>query len=516
MMKKNGAKALKTALGVALLSTVLVFSGCGGGVAERTDHLIVGIPAMHTNLDPTLQNDIPSTRVIFHVFDTLVWVDYNMEPQPNLAESWEWVDPANPTALRVFLRQGVLFHNGDPLTARDVQFSLDRASQSPHIATVASAISSTEIVNDHEVIIHLDYPFVPFINFLGHGGLSILNERAVTELGVAAHSHAPVGTGPYRLTNIVAGDRVELVRWENYWGTPAPIENLTFRLLADASTRLIALETGEIDIMIDVPPPDMSRVRGHSDLTLHHEENVATHYVAFNVQRPPFDDVRVRHAVQYALDLDAMVNAVFMGAFSPATGPISPRVWASASENLAPFPFNPERARELLAEAGFPDGFSITFMTNQGNPQRADTGEIMQNMLREVGIDMSVQILEWGAFLDASDRGEPDALMIAWVPTTGDPDNGLFATFHSSTWGPGGNRAFFSHPEVDSLLEAGRRESDPAVRAQIYYQAQRIIHAESPWIFMATGAEITGVRNNVQGFRPAPNSLPRFWTVSFS
>ncbi|MCL1993880.1 MAG: ABC transporter substrate-binding protein [Spirochaetes bacterium] len=509
---------IRAAFGAVLaLSAALVLIGCGGGqTAGRKDTLIVGITAMHTTLDPSMQNNLHSGRVILHVFDTLVWLDYNMEPRPNLAESWEWVDPANPTQLRVFLRQGVLFHNGDELTARDVTFSLDRALLSPHNASVASMIQGTAAINDYEVLITLEHPFVPFVNFLGAPGMSILNERSVTEMGVDAHSLAPIGTGPYRLTNVVAGDRVELTRWEYFWCEPAPIENLVFRLMADASTRLIALETGEIDIMRSVPPSDISRVQGHPALTLHNEETVLTHFIAFNNARPPFDDVRLRHAVQYAIDMDAMVQAVFMGASVPATGPISPRVWGSAADRLEPFEFNPDRARELLAEAGFPDGLSVTFFTNQGNPQRADTAEIMQNMLRNVGIDMSVHIQEWGTFLESSNSGEPDMLMIAMGPTTGDPDQGLFNTFHSTTWGRGGNMAFFSNPEVDSLLEAGRREADPVARAEIYYQVQRIIRDESPWIFVATAAEITGVRNNVKGFRSAPNSLPRLWTVSFA
>ncbi|MCL1993541.1 MAG: ABC transporter substrate-binding protein [Spirochaetes bacterium] len=522
MEKRQGATPPKTtlrlAIGAALiLSIALAFTGCGGGqAAVRTDTLIVGVPSMPVNLDPSLVNDIPSGRLIFHIYDTLIYIDYDTVPQPNLATSWEWLDPDNPQQLRVFLREGVLFHNGDLLTARDVAFSLDRASEAPTIASLAGMIESTTIVNDHEVIINLEYPFVPFVTFLGHTAFSILNERAVTEMGVDAHSQAPVGTGPYRLTNIVTGDRLEFTRWDYFWGEPALIENLVIRILPDASTRLIALETGEIDIMEGVPPPDMNRVRSHPDLTLFHEMTFGTNYIAFNVSRPPFDDIRVRHAVQYAIDLEAMVQAVYMGAMLPGTGPLGPMVWASIADQLEGWDFNPQRARELLAEAGFPDGFSATFMTNQGNPQRADTGEILQNMLGAVGIDVSVQLLEWATFLDVSAQGEPDMHMLGWSTSTGDPDHGLFAMFHSSTWGHAGNRSFFSHPEVDSLLEAGRLETDPVARAQIYAQAQRIIHQESPWIFQSTASEIYAVRNNVQGFRMSPDQRHKFWTLSFT
>ncbi|MCL1992254.1 MAG: ABC transporter substrate-binding protein [Spirochaetes bacterium] len=499
---------------VLILSTLLVFTGCGGQAAEHTDTIIVGGPSMPVNLDPILTNDIPSGRVMLHIYDTLVSLDHDMVPRPGLAESWEWVDPASPTQLRVFLRGGVFFHNGDELTASDVAFSINRAAAAPIVSAFAGMVQSASVVNDHEVLITLEHPFVPLISFLGLPALSIVNERAVTEMG-NAHSQSPVGTGPFRVTNIITGYRIDLVRWEHYWGTPPQVENLAFLTLPDAGTRLMALETGEIDVMITVLAHTHSHIRAHPGLTLHHELNVGTHYIAFNVSRPPFDDIRVRHAMQYAIDLDAMVEAVFMGTMGPARGPLSSNVWGSAADRLEPFPFNPERARELLAEAGFPDGFSTTFFANQGNPAALDTAEIMQNMLREVGVDMSIHLLEWGAFLESSNRGEPDIITLSFITVAGDPDHGLFAPFHSSTWGAG-NRAFFSNPEVDRLLEAGREETDLDARAEIYYQIQRIIRDESPWIFLAEGAEAVATRSNLQGFRLAPNLMHRFDGLHFT
>ncbi|MCL1994295.1 MAG: ABC transporter substrate-binding protein, partial [Spirochaetes bacterium] len=222
------------------------------------------------------------------------------------------------------------------------------------------------------------------------------------------------------------------------------------------------------------------------------------------------------HAMNYALDIEAIVQTVFMGTQQRATGPIGGLVWGSAADRLPTFPHNPARAAELLAEAGFADGFAVTFFAPQGATVTIDTAEIVQNMLAPFGIQVSVQILEWGAFLEASNRGETDILSLAWVPTTGDPDQGLFATFHSSMHGAGGNRAFFTNAQVDALLEAGRVETDPVARAQIYYEIQQILREESPWIFFAQGIQALGIRNNVQGFRMSPNLINRFWGVSFS
>lgn len=507
----------KTVILAVLLALALSFSAYarGGRAAVPADTLIVGVPAMPVNLDPSLANDPNSARVIVQIYNTLIHLNYDNVTEPSLAERWEWVDPANPIELRVFLRRGVRFHNGDELRASDVQFSLDRAAASPVVAMIANMIHSTRVVNDFEVIIRLDFPFVPFVHYLGHNALSIVSERAVREMGVEAHSRAPVGTGPYRLVNIVDGDRVELVRWDGFWGAPAPIQNLVFRFIPDVATRLIALETGEVHIALAIPPVDMPRVRNNPNLTLYTGSIFATHMILFNTQRSPFNDIRVRHAIRHALDMDNLVDAVFLGAWPRSDGIVNYKVWGSVANELPPFEFNPARARQLLAEAGFPNGFTTSIFIDQGNPQRADMAELMQHRLGAIGITMSIVVMEMGVFLSRTAAGDFDIMISSWNSVTGEADYGLFPVFHSSSWGAAGNRARYSNPEVDRLLDLGRRTTDTTALLRIFRDAQFIIHNDTPWIPMVAAAEIIGVRNEVRGFRVAPNQRHRYWTLSF-
>jgi peptide/nickel transport system substrate-binding protein len=190
-------------------------------------------------------------------------------------------------------------------------------------------------------------------------------------------------------------------------------------------------------------------------------------------------------------------------------------VWASAAERLPRYDFNLARSRQLLAEAGFPNGFSTIIYTNEGNAVRADLAEIMQNQLAQVGIRAEVRIIEWGAYLDMTARGEHTIFILGWVTVTGDPDYGLYSLFHSGTFGAPGNRTFYSNPEVDRLLDAGRMETDPARRLQIYYDVQRVIHRDVPWIFWHTGEIVTGVRADVRNVRLTPMEYYRMWEVYF-
>ena len=504
-------------LSACLFAAVLVFTGCPRDRGTpRGETLIVAFAANPAALDPVMTNDQPSSMIMRQIFETLINLDYNLEPSPGLAERWEFENDANgePTRLRLFLRSGVKFHNGDELTASDVKFSLERASVSPHVGFITDMIKSVEVIDAHEVLVLLEFPFVPFLHHLGHPATSIVSERVVRELGDDRHSQNPVGTGPFKFVNWVAGDRIQLARWDYHHDTPAHLPHLLIRIIVDAATRLIELETGGVDLIHGIQPSDLTRVQNDPNLQLLREMNLATNYIGFNVSRAPFNDVRVRHAIIHAIDLDAMNRAVYMGVGSTATGPINSSVWASAADRLERFEFNPERSRQLLTEAGFPNGFSTTFVTNE-NPQRIDTGEILQNMLRQVGINVDVRIMEWGGFMDLTARGDHEMYMLGWVAVTGDPDYGLHPVFHSENFGAAGNRSFYHNPEVDRLLDAGRRETDPARREQIYFEVQQIIRDDAPWIFQQAGEEIFGALARVQGFRIHPAGHHRFWTVYF-
>lgn len=464
------------------------------------DTLIVGMGADAKSLDPHATNDQPSSRVSKQIYETLINQNEKMELEPGLAESWDQVDELT---FEFKIKQGVKFHNGEELTADDVKFTLLRALESTHIGHIVGAIDGEkiEVVDPYTIRISTKEPFAPLLAHLAHTATGILNEKAVTE-GGEDYGQKPVGTGPFKFANWVTGDKIELDRNDEYHGEKAKVAHVVFRNISDNTTRTIELESGGVDIAYDVQPTDVTRVEENGDLTLLRDMNLSTTYIGFNANKAPFDNVKVRQAINYALDMKTIVDVVYAGVGAPSKGPLGPNVWASNQE-LDEYGFDIEKAKSLMAEAGYADGFKTTIWTND-NQQRMDIAEIVQNQLKEIGIEAEVKVIEWGAYLDGTANGEHDMFILGWVTVTGDPDYGLYALFHSSQHGAAGNRTFYSNARVDELLDTARGTADPAAREAAYKEAQEIIRDEAPWIFTWTGEDLTGTRSNVKGFTQHP------------
>ncbi|WP_129600378.1 glutathione ABC transporter substrate-binding protein [Anaerophilus nitritogenes] len=518
MKKKKIAVLLSFILILALFAT-----GCGnnqsapegdsgpGTPTDKKDVLIVGQGADAVSLDPHATNDQPSSRISKQIYETLVTQNEEMELQPALAESWE---PIDDLTFEFKLKQGVKFHNGEPFTSKDVKFTLLRGLDSPHIGHIVGSIdpNSIEIIDDYTIRISTKDPFAPLLAHLAHTATAILNEKAVTEFGDDYGQH-PVGTGPYKFDSWVNGDRVELVRFDDYHGKAPAIGKVIFRNIPENTNRTIELETGGIDIAYEIPPTDVSRVESNPDLVLQRNMNLSTTYLGFNCNKEHFKDVRVRQAINYAVNMEAIVKSVYKGVGAPSKGPLGPNVWAS-NQNLTPYEFNVEKAKKLMAEAGYADGFKTNIWTND-NQQRMDIAEIVQNQLKAINIDAEVKVVEWGAFLDGTTAGEHDIFILGWVTVTGDPDYGLYPLFHSSQHGAGGNRSFYVNEKVDALLDQGRTSVDPAVREKAYIEVQQIIKDEAPWVFTWSGEDLAGVRSNVKGFKQHPAGHHKVYTVYF-
>lgn len=507
-----------------ILMVALIAVGCGNGgdepapstggeetPAATKDVLIVGQGADAVSLDPHATNDQPSSRVSKQIYETLVNQNESMELQPGLAESWEQVDDLT---FEFKLKQGVKFHNGEDFTAEDVKFTLLRALDSAQIGHIVGSINgdAIEVVDDYTIRIATSEPFAPLLSHLAHTATGMLNQTAVEEFG-EDYGQNPVGTGPYKFDKWMSGDSIELVRFDEFHGDAPAIERVIFRNIPENTNRTIELETGGIDIAYDIAPTDVERVESNSDLVLQRSPNLSTSYVGFNAAKAPYDDVRVRQAINYALDMESIVNAVYKGVGSPAKGVLGPNVWAS-NQDLEGYGYDVEKAKELLAEAGLADGFSTTIWTND-NQQRMDIAEIVQNQLKAVNINAEVQVVEWGSYLDGTAAGEHDMFILGWVTVTGDPDYGLYPLFHSSQHGAAGNRTFYSNARVDELLDIGRKSVDPDVREEAYMEVQQIIRDEAPWIFTWAGEDLAGVRSNVKGFQQHPAGHHKIFTVYF-
>lgn len=474
--------------------------------------LTVGQDGEAVSLDPPRGNDIRSLQVIEQIYDTLVVQGEDLELQPALAESWEQLDDRT---WEFRLRSGVVFHNGEPFTAADVKFTYDRIldpdTGSP-VAFLLGPVKEVEVVDDLTVRIRTEVPFAPIVRHLAHPAMSILNEKAVREAGDNYGTRVAVGTGPFRFVEWVRGSHIVLERNPDWWGGDVLSEKIVFRIIPDDTVRAIELETGGVDIAFNLDPIDRMRLEGDPNVNISVVETASTTYIGFNVQKPPFDDVRVRRAIAHAIDVDPLVDVIYEGMAVRARAPLAPKVFG-AQQELEPYEYNPERARQLLAEAGYPNGFSATIWTDQA-PLRVQSAEVVQENLRAVGITARIQVLEWGAYLSETAAGKHDMFILGWSTVTADADYGLFPQFHSSQRGAAGNRSFYANPRVDELLELGRASSDPEVRLAAYREVQEIIWDEVPVLFLMHLLDVTGLRANVEGFVPRPNRVPHLDQVT--
>ncbi len=484
---------------VLFLAAALVFAGFGSASAQQ---LIVAQGADAVSLDPQGTNDQPSARIHAQMYETLVHQNEELELVPGLAVSW---DPVDDVTWEFKLREGVYFHNGEYFTADDVKFTLDRLAD-PETgapgAFIVGFLEEVSVVDDYTVHITSQYPFAPMLAHLAHNATSILNRKAVEEAGEDYGTAVAIGTGPFQFVSWSTGSHVDLERYDNYWGENAKVDSVRFRNIPETTVRAIELETGGVDMSYGIDPIDEMRLEMEEGINLMKHDTLATSYIGFNVEKEPFDNLLVRRAVNHAVDRDAVVEFIYTGQAVQTDGPISDRVWA-AHPDLPGYDHDPDRARELLAEAGYEDGFSTTIWTND-NPLRIQIAELFQADLAQVGVDVEIEILPWGTYLEDTAEGKHDMFILGWVTVTGDPDYGLYSLFHSSQHGDPGNRTFYTNERVDELLDIGRSESEPEVRMDAYMEAQELIVEDAPWVFLIATSEVTGMQENIEGFVPHP------------
>ena len=497
---------------VILIALAIVGAAFMTNAGAQSPTITVGMWADAVSLDPHRTNDLPSARVMRQLYETLIVQSESLELEPGLATSWEQLDDVT---WEFRIREDVEFHNSEALRASDVVFSLNRLAD-PSVAAPAafliSFIAHVEALDEHTVRITTEYPFAPMLAHLAHPATAILNERAVTHAGDDYGTAVVVGTGPFTFERWDVQTQIVLSRNDAWWGGEIAPARLAFRPIPDGSVRAIELETGGVDIAYQLEPQDVARLEDNANVQLAAVETLTTHYLGFNTQKEPFHDVRVRQAINHAVDVDLIIEAVFAGQAVRATSPTSPRVFGANTE-LEPYPHALERARELLAEAGYEGGFSTTLWT-PNNPQYMQIAEIVQAQLADIGVNVAIHVLEWGSYIAETAAGHHDMLILGWGTATGDADYGLYAPFHSSRFGAQGNRTFYANERVDQLLERGQRTANVQERLAAYLEAQEIIRDEAPWLFLVVPIEVTGLAADLSGFEPHPAGNHRLHTVT--
>lgn len=477
------------------------------------DTLVVAFDREPATLDP-LGNNVTVKRMIEgSIFDTLLEFNENMEPSPCLAESWEQIDELT---WKFNLRKDVKFHNGDPLTSKDVKFSFLRVGNGTLGNDAATQFDPNgyETPDDYTFILKTLEPWAFTEAQVCSEALSIVPEKVVTEMGDDAFGRAPVGSGAYKFVSWTAGDNITVERNDEYWRDKSILKTIKFRIITEAASRTIDLESGGVDITLGLPTTDADRIEENPDTQLIVSTGATDRYIAFNCQKNVFKDKRVRQALNYATDKESIRVVCYGENTSETMDSVVPSTLPGHISSLKQYDYDIEKAKELLKEAGMENGFEVEFMylANSTNNMLA---ELLQQMWSQVGVTLVLNPTESGALTTSLNKGEQELCCAGTSYSLFEAGAGLYNMFHTERMYSGSARSNLSSPEVDKVLDEINITSDAEKRAELVGQAQELIHEESPFIYIAFTKNIIGAGSKVRGFVPTPTAMYDFRTVYF-
>ncbi len=485
-------KTLRRVLAAIVLSLV-----AASGFAQAKPSLNVGIPGDAKSLDPHQATDTMSFTVSMQINEPLVTMDGKTKKLvPILAERWEIVDPQT---YKFFLKKGVKFHNGDELTAEDVAFSLKRAAtESVHAKSWGKFIDPEgfKIIDKYTVIVKTKGPVGGFLQSMKHPYANIFSKKAVQSAG-GEYFRNPVGTGPYTFKKWTKGETIELAAFEGYHGKAPAFKTLTFFILPDDSSRVIALETKKVDMIYAVPTSDYERLNSSSKVNVVMGQGLRLLFLGMNTQKKPLSDPRVRLAIEYAINKDAYNQVVYQG---QATVPAGPLVTASefSAPGAKPYPFDQAKAKALLAEAGYPNGLTLNLWT--GNFQdRVNGATVIQSMLGQIGVKVNIQVFESASFNTKMLGTEHELYISQWgMQTNRDAGNYWTSLFHSASVGSN-NWALLKDSLIDSELNTvARVVNDDERTAHLQKVWDRLVEL-NPIVPLSIPFELYGAQKNLVG-----------------
>ena len=446
------------------------------------------------SLDPQRQNDAFTTSILSNIFDTLVYRDANLDLVPGLATSWTLIDD---TTWEVSLREGVSFHNGEAFDAEDVKFSLERPLNpdlgSPLLSRF-SVIAGVDVIDPLTVQIRTTspYPLLP-------ARLSewfILPKDYVEATDLEALAEEPVGTGAYVFVEWMRDDRLILTANENYWRGAPEIQTVTFRPIPELSTRVAALQAGDVDIATNIPAFQSTELENDPNIDVRAVPSTFFQYVALDgTKNPVLADVRVRQAIQYATNVPEIVEFLFDGNALQIAVPLAFGTFG-LDESIEPYPYDPELARELLAEAGYPDGITFAMDAPTGRyAQDREVAEALAGQWAAVGINVELNINAWADQLAKYRDGDAlvEAHFMGWGTSTFDADDVLWGAFANRP-----NKNNYENDRITELVSEARTTFDAAQRLALYEETQAIIYEEVPWLFLFQQVDLYGVSSEFE------------------
>ncbi len=504
-----------TMLLVVLMVVTLV--GCGGNeevkeeesqqkVSEITEEEKYGgvfngrVGANPPTLDPAFTTDTTSGKVIGNIFNGLVEFNEDLEIVPALAEDWKVSDDALTWTFN--LREGVEFHNGDEFNVEDVIYSFTRLlnpkTQSPRGWLLEDVIGAKEFMDgkaekvegfkaldDYTLEITLKRPFTPFLSVLAMNNTKIVSQKAVEKYG-KDFAQNPVGTGPFKFAEWKHDNKIILDNNENYYVEGRPyLDKINFRIISEGTSAFPEYEQGNIyQIDSDIPDGQMQRVIS-PDSEFADEfikvTRLGTYYFGFNVQKEPFNNKKVRQAVNYAINKEIIANVIKNGLVDPANGILPPGM-PGYNPDIEGYKYDIEKAKKLLAEAGYENGvpgtYELSYNTGKAHQSIA---EAIQASLKKLGINVELVNMDWGTYIQKVDQGNTNMFRMAWLSDYPDADNFLYGLFHSKNAGAGGNYSFYKNPKIDKMLEKAREMKPGQERIALYQDIEKKLVDDAVW-----------------------------------
>jgi peptide/nickel transport system substrate-binding protein len=512
-----------TGLVASVLAAALVVAGCSSSSSSSTtaastsaapaQQLTVAYEADSASLDPGQVTDINTMNVLVQLYDTLVKWDVGGNLVPSLATKWE-ISP-DGKKYTFTLRSDVKFSDGTPLTANDVAYSfnrmlVDKAPGSefgpyPFGKFFFGSIANVQAPDATTAVFNLSTPNGGLLPALTTPTAEIVNSAAAQKAG-KDFSQVGGGSGPFMLDNWQKGTQLVLKQNPNYWGTKPTLQQITWVPVADASQRVTNIESGTAGLAINPQPASVPKLQNEG-YTIDAATGPHVWWIGLNTSKGPLSNVKVRQAMNYAIDKEAIVNSVLYGTAAASNQPIGDGQPGSAT-GTNPYTYDVAKAKDLMKQAGFANGFSVNlFVTTSGSGMQEPVamGTAIQGYLAAIGIKVKIQEFDWGTFLGKLTPGATKSGMdmweLSWMNTSLDPSLILGPLLTKGSWPPGFNTGFYSNPEVDKAVAAAALEKDPAARMALYQKASLLINQDAPWLFIDHGKAVYATNKNVKGLQ---------------
>jgi peptide/nickel transport system substrate-binding protein len=540
-MKKSTFKMLL----VALLAISMFLVGCNNKTNQTSDDpkepaveeeetpkkdtLVFGRGGDSTSLDPITTTEGETFKVTENIFETLVaFGEQDTTINPGLAESWTVTDDGLTYEFK--LRQGVKFHDGTDFNADAVVFNFDRwmngdADKFPYYtmfggykADEGHVIQEVTAVDANTVKFVLKRPQAPFLKNLAMSPFGIASPAAVEQFGDDFRAN-PVGTGPFKFVEWKENDTITLEKNPDYWQEGLPkLNKVIFRVIPENTARLNALANGEIDVMDGLNNSDEAAVLANENLQVIERPSMNVGYIGLTNTRKPFDNKLVRQAINHAIDKQSIIDAFYGGKAQPAVNPMPPAI-SGYNDAIEPYPYDLEKAKALLAEAGYADGFTMDLwampVARPYMPEAMKVAEVIQASLAEIGVTANIQSVDWATYLDKATAGEFDAFMLGWTGDNGDADNFIYTLLDKDSIGSN-NNAQYSNDELHDILIQAQTEVNEDARNELYKKAQEIVHEDAPWVPLVHSIPLLAAGKDVINYLPHPTGSETLINVDFA